>query len=342
MLLCLPSFKPPSRYFTAFLCGLLKNTTDVTWDTILLAQDGINNFMRSFEVITEARTSFRLHPGLDPNDYQITDSLRDIAKWRGRVYVGQGLKNEDHIGYVMISLVDDTIIPIARGDEHHQGSDLLYDFVKGSKKWNIPKVEGLNPHDYIPVWAFGQNYIYSPKDAPKLVIALRKYLSYGGIDGMLTGVNDYTGMMARLSTFVERDGNMEVEAGKLAPIGQSIYDGFVALAQEFRKLEPDADRLKTKTVFMMATKFFRDQIPLSMSYALGLDAEYVKTLPQQLRAFKKENDAIGLEELIFGFHGIKNKIHTHIKQNSTNVWRDRDIKGVWGDAQLAIDMLGRI
>lgn len=300
--------------------------------------------MRSYEVITEARKSFRLHPGLNPDDYQITGNLRDIEKWRCRVYVGDGTDKESqsHVGYVMISLKDDTIIPIARGDEHHRGMDLMYDFQNGEKNryYSVKRIPGLIASDYLPIWAHGQNYIYTKDEAPDLLIALKKYLSYGGKDGLLTGSYEMDGKMSRLSTFVERDGNMEIEAGSLAPLGKKIYDDLKALSAAMLALPEDADRIQAKPVFAQAAKLLRD-IPPTMVHGLGLDWEEFKAYPQKLRALQKENDYLELENMFFAYHGIKNKIHENMKNNRDNAYREREIRGIWGDVDLAIDMLSR-
>ena len=58
----------------------------------------------------------------------------------------------------------------------------------------------------------------------------------------------------------------------------------------------------------------------------------------------------GLQEAIFGFHGLKNVMHMNLKKLAAEaatgermaVYYLRDAKGIWGDVDLAIDMLGRI
>lgn len=297
--------------------------------------------MRYTQLIAESRAKFRLHPGLNPEDYQITDNLRDVSKWRCRIYAGDDRPDSDHVGYVMISLKDDTIVPIARGDEHHRGMDLMYDFQNGYKKgsFKIAKVPNLIASDYIPIWAHGTNYIYDPREVPELLVGLTKFLSYGGQDGVLMGSSQMTGKIVKYTTFLAAKGNLEIKAGTLAPLGQKIYDDFKALAQALRGLE-DADRIKAKPAFTLAAKLLKE-IPVPIVYKLGLDLDQFRALPAQLRSLQKENDYKGLEDLFFGFHGIKNQMHTFIKTNKDNMWHDREIKGVWGDADLAIDMLGR-
>jgi len=298
--------------------------------------------MRLHQFITESRKPFRLHPGLNPEDYQITDNMRDVARWRCRIFAGDERDGQNKVGYVMISLKDDTIVPIARGDEHHRGMDLMYDFQNGYKKggFRIDKVEGLRASDYIPIWAHGQNYIYDPREIPNLLIAVRKFLSYGGIDGVLIGANQMSGKIVKLSTFVSLNGNLEIKAGTLAPIGQKIYDDMKKLADILRSIPIDADRITARPAFVQAAKILKE-MPASIIYKLGIDYDDFKELPAKLRALQKDNDYKGLEELFFAYHGVKNKMHTFMKDNKDNMWHDRELKGIWGDVDLAIDMLGR-
>ena len=90
--------------------------------------------MRDFiKIISEAQgASFRLMPGLDPNKYVMTDSLRSVNKWWAYTYVGDSSPEGKpdtmgEVGYIMISLRDNTIIPIS----HHRGMDLLFDLASG-------------------------------------------------------------------------------------------------------------------------------------------------------------------------------------------------------------------
>lgn len=308
------------------------------------------------------RKPFRLHPGLTPEHYQITDSLRDCERWRAITHCGtsyseqwlksQGERNREpgelmEIGYVMISLVDDTIVPIARGDEHHQGMDVMYDDISEECNRNG---HPINPSDYVSIWTGGSNYIHSKKDIKPLLIALKKYLSYGGIDGPLKGSYDMNGLLMNSSEFVARKGRIDINQDELAPAGQRIYDSFVVLADSLRAgLGSEQRSLKGKA-FQTAIKFAK-QMRMFLTY-LAIDDYDVLVKPEILDSLRKDGSDEALkkvEQLFFGFSGIKNQMHNAIKEcyerekvGEKNHWTDDNIKAMWGNLELAIDKLARI
>ncbi len=307
--------------------------------------------MRAHDLFEGPKALFRLHPALDPNNYVMTHTLRDHEKWRAKTYVNNnggeesadGLQN---VGYIMISLVDNTIVPISRDDEHHMGSDLMYDLASGDypgpgKKKD--KALDINPSQFLPIWSYGQNYIYHEREIKPLLIALEKFLSYGGTDGILTGTNDFRGRLVRLSDFVKSKGQdlLIVSPGKLAPVGQRIYDDFKTLSEAIVQAQDSDDRIKLRPVFTFAAKLLKD-LPLTLMWGLGIDVDYAKSWPGLLRELQKNNDLQGLRELFFGFHGIKNQMHVHMKAKKDDNWHKDDLSGIWGDVDLAIDMLARL
>jgi hypothetical protein len=305
--------------------------------------------MRKFiDIVLEAEkksASFVLHPALNPDNYQITDNLRDIDKWRVLTYLGNSGGNEGElheVGYVMISLVDNTIVPISRNDEHNMGRDLMYSFEDGSyvkKGKPLP----IDADSYIPVWS-GSNYIYNASEAPSLLIAFSKFLSYGGRDGILTGTQDLRGRMMHLSDFVASGGHTgKIEPGKLAPIGARIYTELKELSEMIVAMGPEPDRIRAQPAFLKAAKLCKY---LSSEYALLKSGvwKFAEEAPSRLKAMQKENDVKALEQFIFGFDGLKNIMHNKLRDDlkSGYAWVIDDLEGIWGDTALAIDMLGRL
>ncbi len=302
------------------------------------------HFIRLVEGLTESSAKFRLHPALDPQKYQITDSMNRIRQWRAYTYLdnnaGKGKGKMDEIGYVMVSLTDNTIIPISRGDEHNMGRDLLY---------HLSRKLPILGKDYVPVWSYGNNYVYSADELPKWHIVLTKWLQYGGPDGLLKGSSDLRGTMLLSSDLVARKGSVSVSPGSLAPVGQKLYMGLVRLSQTILGLQQNPDRIKARAAFVEAARL--GKMIHSMSFELQVPGENaIKEFPQRLKELQKLNDLPGLEGLVFGFSGLKNIIHTAMKRiNEQAKAGDRmaiywlsDLRGIWGDVDLAIDMLGRI
>jgi hypothetical protein len=69
------------------------------------------------------------------------------------------------------------------------------------------------------------------------------------------------------------------------------------------------------------------------SFKLGLD---------NIKELKTKDLSIDeIEKLFFDFHGIKNTMHTYIKDKKEDPFHKNDFIQIWGDVDLAIDMLGR-
>jgi hypothetical protein len=296
--------------------------------------------------ITELNT-FRLDPALDPANYSITKTMKDCSKWKAMTYAGDDRYNNNEmteVGYVMISLTRDTIIPISRGDEHHRGYDLLYDFASGEftqyynkKAKRIPL--DINPTDYFPMWRDGRSYLYNTSEAKPLMIAAEKFLKYGGPDGIVAMRQDFREQTMHLSDFINANGNnIDVPAGELSPAGKRLFDKFENLALAIRDLGNDPDRIKALPVFKQAADLVQNCIILA--YELSLSYTDLQKIIQELALLRKENDVKSLEKIIFGFHGLKNTIHVEMKKSDK--WTVDRLQAFWGDLDLAIDLFSRI
>jgi hypothetical protein len=315
------------------------------------------NLLESANFLVEDSRGFILDPALPPENYIMTNSLREVERWKAKCLVGNNgdehLGEMTDVGYIMISKTSNHIIPVSRDDEHNMGRDLLYDLQDGTYAHSgpgkrAPKLK-INPDDYIPVWSMGNNYIYDEKQIPGFLNVVRKFLSYGGRDGPLKGGNNLSGVQLMLSDFVEREGNVTVEPGSLAPVGKRIVDAFTGLSQTLVALGQEPDRIQARKAFVGAAAVAKFIIP--MSFDLRIENSFCKALPSKLRELQKENDIQGLSEIIFGFHGLKNLIHIELKKivedaakgdSMAQFYLRRDVQGIWGDAELAIDMLGRL
>lgn len=120
--------------------------------------------------------SFSLPKTVPVKFFKITNNLNDVEKWRVKILQNNSSENKrlgsfDSVGYIMVSLVDNTIIPIARSDEHQRGYEILetiymdeYDII---------------PNNYYPIFCLGNNYPYYQDEALKMKVALEKLKSYG-------------------------------------------------------------------------------------------------------------------------------------------------------------------
>lgn len=302
--------------------------------------------IREALTLLEAAQGFRLHPALDPANYQITDSLRDAENWQAMTYDGNSGGTEKGqigpVGYIMISTVDNTLIPISRGDEHHQGYDTLYDLVR-KKKMDI------NPRNYVAVFWAGRNYIYSTSEIKPWLTALSKWLKWGGKDGYLIGANDLRKTMMTYSDFVAAKGNITIKPGELASFGKQVIGVFKMLADALeaaRASDKPSAQAAAFNAALKTIKFFSDNS--YEAWKNGVETDDLKALVQKVRDLKKADDLQGLTELFFGFNGLKNTIHNALRETQRNMepggkrgWNDDDRVAMWGDINLAVDMLGR-
>lgn len=305
------------------------------------------------------RHGFRLHPALDASKYVMPGSLAGVRRWKAFCYVGNDCEEKDaqqmqDVGYVMISLVDDTIIPIARGDEHHRGYDLLHDFASGeyatyglpaARRGRRPKPgQGLDirARDYVPVWSHGTNYVYGPSDIADMTVALRKWLSYGGRDGIVIGSNDLRGRALSSSGMVASGGDFTVAPGTLAPIGAEIYARFEKLSATLVALGREPTRPALSDAFRQTADLLSMIEPFG--YQIGINLEFRNATLSRLKEVRRSGDSQQLWELVFGFDGIKNAMHVYLRQETEKDWAwSRDhLSSIWGDPGLAIDMLGRL
>jgi hypothetical protein len=306
-------------------------------------------------VMPEARsaTGFRLHPALDAGKYELPGTARDVARWKAWCYVANSCgEDEDvaqmqQVGYVMVSRTDDTIVPIARGDEHHRGYDLLHDFASGEYATYAGggrRTKGLpiRARDYVPVWAHGNNYVYGAKDAADMLAALRKWLSWGGPDGIVWGANDLRGRAMTSRQFVEHEGELAIEPGRLAPIGADVHARLTRLSETLVALGRHPARPALTDAYRQTDDLLATLKPLG--YQIGLDGEWVKAAEKRLREVRRSGDSQELWEFAFGFSGLKNALHVHLRQETAKewAWGMDSLRAIWGDPELAIDMLGRI
>lgn len=313
--------------------------------------------MREFINIIERveRASFRLHPGLNPDDFHLTSSLGDVnTKWKARIFDAnsaaedQKIGQMDDVGYVMISLADDTIVPIARADEHHRGEDTMWAHVQRRK------IKGLNPSDYVPLF-WSSNYLYHREEIAPLLIACRKYLAYGGHDTVIQGSNDYNNMAMRMSQFVERNGDVVIAPKTIAPLGQQFLELLDQLREDcaaargamaMRSATAKAGRSASKIVDFFESIIFT-WIGLGEWPTGGARAVFA-TWRKQIREFVAADDIQALEEMWFGF-GIKNAMHQKLRKTMAEIAKakghyisdERYMRAFWGDLDLANDILGR-
>lgn len=284
---------------------------------------------------------FRLHPNLDPANYQITDNMGALPRWKAIVLTGNSVGETgprvgewDHVGYVMISLDDNTIIPIARSDEHNMGWDLVHELSEKS-----PILQ-----DFVPVWT-GNNYIYTKAENEVATKAYQKFLSYGGHDGVVQfGVHERDGGMTSMSDFVEHGAaNAQPVKGRISPLGKKIIEAFqkidTLIIPEMKREEGGLPpRLGSIVAACNELGKLLEVVSNPYVFSYGDASRFL----EEIKAHRRDTSVQWFMDAVFGFHGIKNKLHMQMKENlSIPSWAENRVK-FWGDLDLAIDILARM
>jgi hypothetical protein len=305
-------------------------------------RDYINLIDGLVEAAIPVETVFSLPKSLPIKNYRITASFADVANWKAKILAansareGQNIGDWDEVGYVMINLRNNQIVPIARADEHQTGFDLLYDLTT--------KHRDINVQDYYPVF-HGNNYVYDAEDVAKMTIAAQKWLAYGGADGIVKGANGIS-LFGTLSDLVKHKMKLMAKTDTLAPTGERLLKAFQHVssinATRVLKARSGSDTRAVDRSFFGAAKTLVTLVAPIMQ-ALWIDQPDPNTLVQTIATYAGNNNADGVEALLFGLPSVKNSIHQAIRQTQDGTYmRARDVQAMFGNLELANSMLGRI
>jgi hypothetical protein len=312
--------------------------------------------MREFiNIIMESRGGFIIDPLLPQDDYFITDSIGDIKNWKARNHEdhmgqnaavdGERLGEMGPVGYVAISLTDNQIIPISRNDEHHTGYDLL---------WDLEKRYKIDVNKYYTIW-WDTNYISDKREISKLIMALKKYISYGGNGKSdIKGFNEYRHVRMSWQEFIAREGKVEKKPGvsEFAPYGKQFIDLFQNLADAIRAADGKDDKKLINIAFLAAAKtlkFIVMQNKYELSYLTTLKHEEIDAVlgryGKNLQTLRRDGNLQQMEEMFFDFGGLKNIFHNKISEilnNPSNgyIFGKDHLEMFWGDLELARGRLG--
>lgn len=256
------------------------------------------------------------------NNYEITDSLKDVHNWKAKTILANNGGKKDEmasVGYIALSPTSNIIIPISRNDEHQQGYEFLRHMI--SKK--------LIPNEkYVTIYGLGNNYIYGGQDKKYYEDAktvYKKWLDMGGKDLKLEGYNGlkYHG---NFSDFISRkselkQGKMVIDTKTIFPNAKQLIKDFAELAKEYKELSGDkiivGEETKKKNWIKKAFSFLDDNM------------EFIKLIDDYKKRHKIKEDLSGTDfqkasEAVFGMNGIKNTIHNNLRDFSVNTYTFKD------------------
>ena len=269
---------------------------------------------------------------------KVTNNLKDVDKWEAKIWLKNSMSDKDinkSIGYIWIDINSGMLVPIAHGDEHHKGEDLLYYLME----------KNIVPHgNWQAIWALptSDNYIYKDEEhRQKMLQAFTKWRELGGPNLSVKSMYGDS-FHCTMDDYIKAKGKPKTNwKGKLAPIGKKIIFALERLAKLY------AEHHTKHTVgakwIILATKNLMDRIhPLPYDYN-----EYRNKIEKALTKLETENDYDTLEKAVFGVGGIKNTLHNQLRVaiNKPDAWGAKDIIDVFGDIELAkaeLDRLGEI
>lgn len=290
------------------------------------------------EIARDLGIGFKLPPKVPRSFFKITKRFSDIDKWKAKILAsnaayGDKKKGEwDDVFYVMISIVDNTIIPIARSDEHHIGYDVLYD---------VYQDYGVNPDNYVSIASNGNNYISdeSQKGISRFIEASKRFLSYGGRDLPVAPLSGRARPTMLVSDFVEHGGFLEIKKGSLSPIGDKIYTQFEELSEAIQQFYKKRSNIFEREIYDLTKELnyiLKEYVISTFSFDV-LDSNVLKEWWNNAERAIDDENTNEVIDLIFGFGGIKNLIHNNLRAKKTG-----DSEQIFGDVDLAIELLGNI
>lgn len=269
---------------------------------------------------------------------KIKGDLSGVRDWRAKVVIGNSLGENsprvgqwDEVGYVLVGVKNMNLIPIARGDEHHLGQDLCFDYIQ----------EGSIPDDiYIPLWN-GINYIDNIEDESYILQykrAVQLWLQFGGANNVVKFSRG--GIKLDFKTFVNRADNLkefietlsDENSGTLFPIGKQIIFLLKALAKDFNRIHL-SQKVKESNIYDNALHLAQ------LTEATFFDTNIMESA-QKIRLAEAALDLKSVEEAVFSFNGIKNTLHLLLKkanEEKVNKYTLEEMVAVFGDVRLALE-----
>lgn len=302
--------------------------------------------------------SFKLPDGVPEENFLITNSFADTNKWKAKIMLdnshGKGTPNKgslQSIGYVMISTKDNTIIPIARNDEHRMGYEVMHDIYR--EKYKV-EVGG-----YFSFCVISKNYVFEEKEIPKFILAGTKFLSYGGNPNATVYINygDHRGLECTISDFVSNQGNVETISKLSMTKANSKADKFLELWQNLANVFKKNGSSHGLPYLVKNVKALIKWMKSNLPIYTWTDFSEIETAMDLVAT---ESDFKTLDTFIFGilphsnpylaeiedqeFQGLKNWIHNDIRKKFASLnWHEAELKNTFGsNTELVIAGLSNI
>lgn len=270
---------------------------------------------------------------------RVTDDVRDMAKWKVKIVRannGGKIGEWEEVGYIAISGKDNTLIPIARSDEHQSGFELLWYYQKKKVIDDVKNFETIFPlHN--SYFHLGNEISKENEYVQKMRLqAIKNWLKYTKVDSKvnLVGNGQWEG---NFSKFVKDfDGLSLEDAFTFARTGVSAKDrGIISLSKQGQQIVDYIEDI---------WKFYKKKNDLmfaNIGYLLEKVKPYIKK-DQFDKFYENYVVAEGHEDydkgmdIVFAFWGIKNTIHTRLNSG------DKTLEKLFGSIDSAKEEFNRL
>lgn len=255
--------------------------------------------------------------------YKISGNISNISNWKAKVILnnnnGRGEKIGDfgEVGYVMINYTNSDIIPISRSDEHHRGEELVYHL------WKNRLIDNDN---YVPIF-WGNNYFsytgINDKQIAKDLVAVKKYLEYGGSNTMLTINWRYK---LDLTTFIHLNGDISniekyINENGVLTDDAEFFIGYMEKIAKMLKKKRLGEDVSTNDIM----EYAKNLLPIIKNMNFLSTFNIQKDIKRAIVTF----DAKLLEDSLLWHNGLKNKIHIMLRN------KEPKLKPFFGNLELA-------
>jgi len=276
--------------------------------------------------------------------YQDIDGdISNVKNWKTQIILNNSggdklVKGDyDEVGYIMINTKTSDIIPIARSDEHHRGEDLLYHFFQKRLIDNV---------DYVPIFSVGNNYFYKndydikreEKELKEYLIVVKKFLNYGGknLPLNIVGRKNYkidfeifeklNGNFESIKEYVENFGELSDDAESLI-----VYLERIALMCRTYRLGEDK-KITPKYILDKADTYFNGYYKILSKIKFMDTFRIQRNIDKAIVTF----DLDLLEQTLFAYNGLKNTIHTMLKE------KNEKLKPFFGNLDIALEKFNQL
>jgi len=269
---------------------------------------------------------------------KVDGGFSNVKNWKAQIMLCNSGNGEvgawEDVGYVGFDPKKGTLVPIARSDEHHTGYDHLQDLME---KKIIPKAK------YTTIWVLsGTNYAHDKEHVEELIPVYKRWLELGGPDLRIsTRIQGQGERYMSFEDLVKGKAGKPHKKGTLTKYGKemiSILEKAAILYKKAittQKLRPPLKAL-SDAVFDLA-KFVED-------HRTGIFVGDPDQIKEAASDILNEKDLDQSMKIVFGFDGVKNKIHTSLKKavEKNDDWKLRDANSFFGDAKAALDEFNRL